>query len=123
MEFEFKMTEGSVDSGIFLRNENDQIQIGLSGSMKRDMTASPYIASLRGYPVEAKGVKKLLRLKDWNRMTIVAKGRDYTVWLNGSHVMHYTSETSSEKGRIGLQLHSGREMVIDFRDVRLAELH
>lgn len=122
MELEFKMGEGTVDSGVFLRQENDQIQIGNSGSMKRDMTASPYIASKKGYPVEADGVKELLKLKDWNRMTIVAKGKDYTVWLNGSFVMQYSSDTSIEKGPIGLQLHPGRNMTIDFRDIRIAEL-
>lgn len=122
LEFDFKMGAGTVDSGIFLRNENDQIQIGNSGSMKRDMTASPYIASKKGYPVEAIGVKELLKLKDWNDMTIVAKGNDYTVWLNGKFVMHYHSETADKQGPIGIQLHPGREMAIDYRDIRLAEL-
>ena len=122
LELEFKMGEGRVDSGVFLRNENDQIQIGDSGKMKRDMTASPYIASEKGYPVEAEGVKESLKLKDWNRMTIVAKGSEYTVWLNDSHVMHYVSATASEKGSVGLQLHPGRDMVIEYRNLRLAEL-
>ena len=122
LELEFKMGAGIVDSGVFLRNEDDQIQIGNSGSMKRDMTASPYIASRKGYPVEAEGVKELLRPKEWNRLTIVAKGNDYTVWLNDSHVMHYKSTTASKKGPIGLQLHPGREMVIEYRKIRLAEL-
>lgn len=31
---DFKMGEGTVDSGIFLRDENVQIQIGISGSLK-----------------------------------------------------------------------------------------
>ncbi len=122
LEFEFRMGKGVVDSGVFLRNSNDQIQIGNSGSLKRDMTASPYIASERGYPVEANGIKKLLRPRDWNGMTIVAKANDYCVWLNGQFVMHYRSKTADEKGPIGLQLHPGREMEIDFRNIRLAEL-
>ena len=37
--FEFRFIEGNIDSGIELRN-NDQIQIGISGSLKRDMTGS-----------------------------------------------------------------------------------
>ena len=64
VETDFKMLDGVVDSGIFLRSENDQIQIGISGSLKRDLTASPYIPK-KGYPVEAK-VKDILKLKDWN---------------------------------------------------------
>lgn len=121
IECDFKFGEGVVDSGIFLRNAKEQIQIGISGSLKRDMTASPYIAG-KGYPVEAKGVKELLKLKEWNTLTVVAKGKDYTAWLNGRFVMTYTSETAVEKGPVGLQLHPGNEMTISFRDIRIAEL-
>lgn len=121
MEFEFKMGDGTVDSGVYVRDEREQIQIGISGSRKRDMTGSPYISG-KGYPVEADGVQKLLKTDDWNRMTIVAKGNNYQVWLNGRHVMSYDSDTAAEKGPIGIQLHQGREMSIEYRDIRLAEL-
>ena len=122
MEFEFLMGEGTVDSGIFVRNSNEQIQIGISGSLKRDMTASPYIAG-KGYPVEAKGVKDLLRLDEWNEMTIVVKGQTYSVWLNGAHVMTYESDSAVTKGPVGIQLHGNRDMSIDYRNIRLAELN
>jgi len=121
LEFDFKMGKGVVDSGIFIRNSKEQIQIGISGSLKRDMTASPYIAG-KGYPVEANGVAELLKLDDWNKMTIVAKGSNYTVWLNGRHVMTYDSETAIESGPVGIQLHPGNDMAIAFRKLRLAEL-
>ena len=118
---EFKFN-GKIDSGVFLRHENDQIQIGISGSLKRDMTASPYINSMPGYPVEAKGVAELLKEGEWNSMKITAKGPAYTVELNGKEVMTYTSETAKEKGSIGLQVHPGREMKIMFRELTLEEL-
>ena len=44
MEFDFKMGKGTVDSGVYVRNSREQIQIGISGSLKRDMTGSPYIS-------------------------------------------------------------------------------
>ena len=72
VELEFKFGEGTIDSGVHLRNE-DQIQIGISGSLKRDITASPYIPG-KGYPVEAEGVKDLLKLDDWNHMRIEVRG-------------------------------------------------
>jgi len=121
LQFEFKFN-GKIDTGVFLRHENDQIQIGISGSLKRDMTASPYINSKAGYPVEAKGVAELLKEGEWNTMKITAKGPVYTVELNGKEVMTYTSETAKEKGPIGLQVHSGREMKILFRELTLEEL-
>ena len=77
--FEFRFIEGNIDSGIELRN-NDQIQIGISGSLKRDMTGSPYIPGL-GYPKHAKGVDKLLLSKDWNQMTIICEGPRYRCLL------------------------------------------
>lgn len=111
--------EGPIDSGVFLRHENDQIQIGISGSLKRDMTASPYIASTRKYPVEAKGIAELLKQGEWNTMKITAKGPVYTVELNGKEVMTYTSETAKDKGPIGLQVHPGKEMKVLFRELTL----
>tara|TARA_R110002096_G_scaffold376724_9_gene570514 strand:+ start:12317 stop:12919 length:603 start_codon:yes stop_codon:yes gene_type:complete len=120
VELEFKFGEGTIDSGVHLRNM-DQIQIGISGSLKRDMTASPYIPG-KGYPVEAEGVAELLKLDDWNAMKIQAIGKQYTVWLNGKQVMTYESDTAIEEGPIGLQLHGGKDMAITFRSIRLAEL-
>jgi hypothetical protein len=122
LELDFRVgSEGVVDSGVFLRHEQDQIQIGISGSKKRDMTASPFIAG-RGYPVEADGVADLLKPKDWNTLRIRVEGPSYTVWLNGKNVMSYTSDTALEQGPIGLQMHAGRKMRIDFRALRVAEL-
>ncbi len=121
LEFEFRFGEGVVDSGIFMRKAHDQIQIGISGSKKRDMTASPYIPK-KGYPVEAEGVAELLKATDWNTMRVQAVGPTYTVWLNGKQVMTYTSETAIETGPIGIQLHAKRDMAIDYRNLRAAEL-
>mgnify|MGYP001250716901 FL=1 len=121
MTFEFKMGEGTIDSGIFMRNDHDQIQIGISGSLKRDMTASPYIPG-KGYPVEAKGVKELLKTDDWNSMKIEATGKTYISWLNGKKVMTYTSESAVEKGPVGIQLHGNRDMAIDYRNIKIASV-
>jgi len=120
VEFEFRMGEGRVDSGVHVRTK-DQIQIGISGSLNRDMTCSPYIPG-KGYPVEAKNIKKLLRPKDWNTMRIQAIGKEYTVWLQGEKVMTYKSDSAIDEGPIGIQLHGGRNMAIDYRKLKLAEL-
>lgn len=118
-ECEFRFGEGTIDSGIHLRN-SDQIQIGISGSLKRDMTASPYIPG-KSYPVEAEGVAELLKADDWNLLKIVVKGKNYTSFLNGKQVMTYRSDSAIEKGPVGIQLHVNREMGIDFRNIKLAE--
>lgn len=120
VELEFKFISGVVDSGVFLRCD-DQIQIGISGSLKRDLTASPYIPG-KGYPVEASGVSELLKAKDWNHLRIEVRGLVYTVFLNGSKVITYTSETGKTSGPIGLQLHGNNEMAIDFREIKVGDL-
>jgi hypothetical protein len=118
---DFLMGDGIVDSGIFLRGENDQIQIGISGSLKRDMTGSPYIPKLR-YPVEATKVKDILKPKEWNTLKIKVIDKTYTVWLNGTEVMTYTSTDIPASGPIGIQLHPGNEMSISYRKMVLAKL-
>jgi hypothetical protein len=120
VELEYRNVSGVIDSGVFVRN-SDQIQIGISGSLKRDLTASPYIPG-KGYPVEAEGVAELLKEDDWNQLRIEARGMDYVVWLNGGKVLEYRSDTGKEKGPIGLQLHAKNEMAIDFRNIRVAEI-
>ena len=121
MEFDFKMGKGTVDSGVYVRNSREQIQIGISGSLKRDMTGSPYISG-KGYPVEAKGVKELLKLDDWNTMKICAEGKKYTVWLGGEKIMTYESDSSIKKGKIGIQLHGNRVMSIEYRNLKARSL-
>lgn len=122
VQADFLFGEGTVDSGIFLRAESEQLQIGISGSLKRDMTASPYISG-KGYPVEAEGVKELLKLDDWNTIKVKVEGNTYTSWLNGKEVMTYTSESAVEQGAIGLQVHPSRDMNIDFRNILFAEIN
>lgn len=121
IQLDFKMGEGRVDSGIFLRTEKQQIQIGESGSLKRDMTGSPYIPG-KGYPVEAEKVKELLKMDNWNTMKVKAVGGLYTIWLNGEKVLTYESDTAIEKGPVGMQLHPGRVMEIEFKNIKFAEL-
>ncbi len=121
LELDFRYGEGIVDTGIYLRTSRHQVQLGISGSLKRDMTGSMYIAG-KGYPQEAKGVKELLKPRDWNSMKVQAIGSLYTIWLNGKKVSTYKAKKVIDEGPIGLQLHGGKEMAADFRNIRIAEL-
>ena len=124
VEVDFKFGEGTIDSGIFMRGEdqhNPQIQIGISGSLKRDMTGSPYVPK-QGYPVEAQGVQELLLMHDWNSLKAMAQGNSYRVWLNGTEIMNYQMEGANLKGAVGLQLHPNRDMTIAFRNIYITRL-
>ncbi|WP_035611151.1 DUF1080 domain-containing protein [Haloferula sp. BvORR071] len=122
-EFKFPahVDKDRIDSGVFVRTEGDQIQIGVSGSLKRDLTCSPYISKTGKYPVEA-NVKDILKPGEWNAFTITAQGAHYLVTLNGKQVLDYTSETAVAEGPIGLQVHPGVEMIIEFRNLEVKPL-
>lgn len=121
VEADFKFISGDIDSGIFLREISQQIQLGVSASLRRDLTGSPYISG-KGYPAEAKNVEKSLRQDDWNTIKVKVVGEKYTVWLNGNLVLEYTSEKVPEKGKIGVQVHSKNDMEIHFKNLKAANL-
>ena len=59
---------------------------------------------------------------DWNTVKVEAVGSVYTIWLNGAQVLVYEAQQAIEEGPVGLQLHAGKVMAIDFRDIKIAEL-
>ncbi len=75
---DFKMGDGVVDSGVFLKSEANQIQMGISGSLKMDKTGSPYMPG-KGYPVTAANIPEILKPNDWNTMRIKCEGKNFTV--------------------------------------------
>lgn len=123
IQLKFKMGSGIVDSGVFIRGENPespQIQIGISGSLKVDMTGSPYVPK-QGYPQKAE-VEQILKNKQWNTLTILAVKNNYKVWLNGQKVLDYLLENARLKGPVGLQLHPNRTMDIEFKEILIKKL-
>lgn len=120
LTLDYKNGAGKIDSGVMLKRAHDQIQIGVSGSLKRDLTAAPYIPK-KGYPTESKEAIAAVKPKDWNTLKIEVKGNTYKTWLNGVEGITYTSETAIETGPLGLQLHPGNTMEISFRNIKITE--
>lgn len=112
---------GEIDSGIMMRKPEVQVQIGVSRSLKRDMTCSFYVG---GYPEEAQAKRagELLKEGDWNRLRVQAEGDTFTVWLNGEQVSSYTNAKYAQAGPIGLQIHGGLVMKVEYRDLRALPL-
>lgn len=120
VEGELRFT-GEIDSGIMLRSPEVQVQIGVSRSLRRDMTCSFYVG---GYPEEARaeGVDSLLEPGGWNRIRVEARGDTFTVWLNGHQVSRYTSDRHPDPAPLGLQIHKNVRMKVEFRDLRALPL-
>jgi hypothetical protein len=112
---------GEIDSGIMVRKPELQVQIGVSRSLKRDMTCSFYTGK---YPEEARAprVADLLKPGDWNRIRLEARGDTFTVWLNGEQVSSYTNAKYDGPAPIGLQIHAGLPMKVEFRNIRALAL-
>jgi len=115
---------GEIDSGIMLRKPELQLQIGVSRSLKKDMTCSFYTGGAERYPEagQAKGLEKALKPDQWNKIILEAKGDHFRVWLNGDLVTDYTTSKYPEAAPIGLQIHPGLKMKVEFRNIRLKVL-
>jgi len=128
LELEVRWT-GEIDSGVMLREPELQVQFGVSRSLKRDMTGSFYVTKTTfqpkaGYPdaAQAKNMEKVFKQGDWNKFRIEAKGDTFTVWLNGEQVSQFTDAHYASAAPIGLQVHPGLKMKVEFRNVRAKAL-
>ena len=118
-------TERGVDTGIEMRKPNIQLQLGISGSLRVDMTGSFYTGGKPAYPEagQAKEAKKLLKPEgEWNTFRIQARGDTFTCWINGRKASEYTDAKFSGAAPLGLQIHPGVEMKCEYRNVKIAEL-
>jgi hypothetical protein len=111
-----------IDSGFMWGKPELQVQIGVSRSLKVDMTGSIYYKGKYPEEARAKGVDKLLKLNEWNTLRIEFKGKTTKVWLNGQHVLTYDCPDEIKPAPIGVQIHGGVVMKVEFRNMKIAEL-
>ncbi|MBI3281018.1 MAG: DUF1080 domain-containing protein [Acidobacteria bacterium] len=68
-------------------------------------------------------LQRVVRLTDWNDYIVKVDGRRYTAWLNGVKLVDFTDPNPrSFDGYIALQLHSGGEGNMLFKDLYLRDL-
>lgn len=119
-------TPEDYDSGIFIRAESHQVQMGVSRSLQKDMTASIYCPKDGdgSYPAETdeEAIAEQHRVGDWNTLRIVVRGNNIQTFLNDAEICDYPTKTMPDSGKIGLQLHGGVDMRMEFRVVKLREL-
>lgn len=118
-------TERGVDTGVEMRKPSIQLQLGISGSLKVDMSGSWYTGGKEKYPEagQAKDAKTLMKPEgEWNHFRIQAKGDTFTCWINGQKASEYTDPKFSGAAPIGLQIHPGVVMKCEYRNIKIAEL-
>jgi hypothetical protein len=75
--------------------------------------------------IDQAGFEKLFRLDDWNDVVIIAQGNRIRHYLNGRQILDFVDHdpvTFRSAGVIALQLHGGKPMWAEFKDIRLKEL-
>src|SRR5687767_7191498 len=75
--------------------------------------------------IDQAGFQKLFKMDDWNEAVIIARGNNIKHYLNGVQILDFTDnhpERALKEGIIALQLHAGRAMWVEFKDIRLKDL-
>lgn len=76
--------------------------------------------------IDADEFKKLMKVDDWNDVVIIAKGNHLQHYLNGRLIMDFTDnhpDLALSSGILALQLHAGKPMWAEFKDIRIRELN
>ena len=123
LQFEVKWT-GETDSGIEFRKPGIQLQLGVSRSVRKDMSGSFFVGKA-GYPLsgQATAAATLMRPEgQWNSFRLVARGATFTVWINGRRAAEYTNDGFPGAAPVGLQITGGLKMKVEYRNISAASL-
>jgi hypothetical protein len=75
--------------------------------------------------VDQAAFQKLFRLDDWNDVVIIAKGNQIRHYLNDTLILDFTDndpDRALTEGILALQLHAGKPMWAEFKNIRLREI-
>lgn len=80
--------------------------------------------SLRVF-ADGKIMNQIYKPKDWNRITIRARGNRIEYWLNGNKIIDFIDEDpkASRKGIIGFQIHNGSVMKVEYQNIRINKIN
>jgi putative heme-binding domain-containing protein len=63
--------------------------------------------------------EKFVKVDDWNRYEIEAKGSKIRTWINGQLCVDLDDPAGARRGIFALQLHSGGPLTVRFKELRL----
>jgi hypothetical protein len=75
--------------------------------------------------IDAAAFEKLFKLDDWNDVVIVARGNTVRHYLNGRQLIEFIDESPElalREGILAVQLHAGKPMWTEFKNIRLKSL-
>ena len=124
LELEYMTPSKDYDSGVFARGASHQVQIGVSRSLKIDLTACIYAPKDKAgsYPAKSDKVAAVHKLGEWNKLRIIVRGKQIQTYLNDEAFVDYEGKTIAKEGPIGLQLHAGVHMKMLFKNIQMKDL-
>ena len=124
LELDFKVDNGSTDSGILLRADSARADAGYQIQIRQEPVGGPYERYQRMTgAVDGVAAPTHLAAKpvgEWNHYRIEVAGQRYRVWLNGELVNDYFG-TRAREGLVGLES-PDTTPAVSFRNVRLTTL-
>lgn len=124
VELDYITLTDDYDTGIFIRGLTHQVQIGISRSLQKDMTACIYAPNDEqgSYPGQTDKVAEIHKVGEWNHLKVLVTGKRIRTFLNGEPMVDYTGIALVDEGPLGLQLHGGVHMSVKFRNIKVREL-
>lgn len=122
--------KGFVNSGVQIRSvrmPNNHEMIGYQVDAGDKWWGKLYDESRRrkviAEPVDGQA-EAGIRPNDWNEYRILAEGPRIRTWINGTPALDYTEQDAKIPldGRIGLQVHGGGTLTVEFKEITLVPL-
>lgn len=126
LTLEFKQNANG-NSGVFIRSTVNgikvkgwQVEVAPMGLH----TGGVYESYGRGWLVKPDlENEKILREGEWNKLKIKVQGKKLTSWLNGTKMVDFSDEEIGKgEGGIVLQIHSGGDVKVSWKNIKITEL-
>jgi len=101
----------------YLANVGEMVEIGEDGK--------PKVTGSLGDKQKDFIDRQYYRMKDWNDYFIIARGNHIEQWLNGFKTIEVNDNDPKGRameGLLGLQIHAGPPMLVEFKDILLKKL-
>ena len=80
--------------------------------------------NVTGTLIDEAGYQQLFKLDDWNDVVIIAEGTHIQHFLNGRLILDFTDHPrmALREGILALQLHAGKPMWVEFKNIRIKDV-
>lgn len=126
LTLEFKQNSNG-NSGVFIRSTVDgikvkgwQVEVAPAGLH----SGGVYESYGRGWLIKPEPEnEKALKEGEWNKLKIKVQGSKLTSWLNGTKMVDFSDEEIGKgEGGIVLQIHSGGDVKVSWKNIIIKEL-